>query len=89
MAKYEVKLTDSFVVYDDELELMVQELLEESNHDGEGPTIDREDAWGDAFAELIREELESRFRDGYPLTFAARKLDTKDDEPVIHVTTGE
>ena len=89
MAKYEVKLTDSFVVYDDELELMVQELLEESNHDGEGPTIDREDAWGDAFAELIREELESRFRDGYPLTFAARKLDTKGDEPVIHVTTGE
>ena len=89
MAKYEVKLTDSFVVYDDELELMVQELLEESNHDGEGPTIDRQDAWGDAFAELIREELESRFRDGYPLTFAARKLDTKGDEPVIHVTTGE
>tara|TARA_R100001143_G_C3320401_1_gene114483 strand:- start:416 stop:685 length:270 start_codon:yes stop_codon:yes gene_type:complete len=89
MAKYDVKLTDSFVVYDDELELMVEELLEESNHDGEGPTIDRQDAWGDAFAELIREELESRFRDGYPLTFAARKLDTKDDEPVIHVTTGE
>ena len=89
MAKYEVKLTDSFVVYDDELELMVQELLEDSDHEGEGPTIDPQDAWFDAFAELIREELESRFRDGYPLTFAAKRLHTRGDNPVIHVTTGE
>ena len=88
MAKYDVKLTDSFVVYDDELELMVEELLEESDY-GEGPELSKGDARDEAFAELIRLELESRLRDGYPLTFAARKLDTKGDEPVIHVTTGE
>ena len=88
MAKYDVKLTDSFVVYDDELELMVEDLLEESDY-GEGPEKSEGDARDEAFAELIRLELESRFRDGYPLTFAARKLDTKGDEPVIHVTTGE
>ena len=88
MAKYDVKLTDSFVVYDDELELMVEDLLEESDY-GEDPEKSEGDARDEAFAELIRLELESRFRDGYPLTFAARKLDTKGDEPVIHVTTGE
>ena len=88
MAKYEVNLTDSFVVYDDNLESKIEALLEESDY-GEGPELSKDDAWFDAFADLIKEELEHRFRDGYPLTFKARKLDSEKDEPYLHVTTGE
>jgi len=92
MAKYDVSLVDSFTVYDDGLKDKIEELLEESDYEGEGPTLDEDEAWEKAFAELVKGELESRFRNEYPLTFRANKVlegGMKEPVPELWVTIGE